>query len=79
MKVAAQGLEQDAAAPATVSAAANELKRQYDSGQAAIPCFTLVCTSFTLQMRVTLHNATRAGKRKFDGQVEGKRIKKEAN
>ena len=76
MKVAAQGFELDAAAPA-LSTAATELRRRYESSQAAVPCFTLVCTGFTLQMQAALHYATRTGKRKLDGQAGGKRVKRE--
>jgi len=74
----AKGLGQDAAIPETVSAAATELKRQYESGQAAVPCFTLVCTGFTMQVRAALQDAlTHTRKRKYSGKDGGKRVKRE--
>ena len=81
MGVAAKGLGQEAATPETVSAAATELRRQYESGQAAVPCFTLVCTGFTTQVHAVLHEAaTHTRKRKYSGQKDGgKRVKGEAN
>jgi len=73
-----KGLGQDAEIPETVSAAATELKRQYESGQAAVPCFALVCTGFTMQVNTALHEAaTHTRKRKSGGKDGGKRVKRE--
>jgi len=78
VRVATQKLGQDAVTPAAVSAAVTELKEQYESGHATIPCFTLVCTGFTAQVHTALQSAeTRTRKRKANGQVQGKRIKRE--
>lgn len=77
-RVAAEGLGQDAAIPETVSAAAAELKRQYQSGQAVVPCFTLVCMGFTMEVYAALHKvATHSKKRKSSEKDGGKRVKRE--
>ncbi|KAF9654063.1 hypothetical protein BDM02DRAFT_3086589, partial [Thelephora ganbajun] len=80
IRAAAQRPGQDTVTPATVSAAAAELRQQYESGQAVVPCFTLICTGYTMQVHAAMHGTvTRTGKRKADGQAGGKRIKRETN
>jgi len=81
MRVAVEGLGQEQATPETISAAATELRRQYESGQVAVPCFMLVCTGFTMQLHAALHEAaTLTRKRKLSGRLDngGKRVKGEA-
>lgn len=71
---------QDAANPARISAAAMQLREQYDAGKATAPCFTLVCTGFTMQVYEALQSAaTRTRKRESDVQAGGKRVKREVN
>lgn len=66
--------------PEAVFAAVTELRRGYESGKEAIPCFALVCTGFTPQVHTALATA-RIGKRESDAQLEagGKRFKRETN
>jgi len=79
LRVAAERLGQTAT-PATISAAAAEVRQQFESAQATVPCFTLVCTGFTTQIQTALHYApAETRKRKLSGQGGGKRVKKETS
>jgi hypothetical protein len=80
VRVAAERLGRDAAIVGAVSAAATELKKKYESGQAAVQCFALVCVGFTMRApAASWDTATRTEKRKFNGQPGGRRIKRETN
>lgn len=82
MRVASKRLGQEIETPIALAATAIEIKQQINTGQTTVPCFALVCTGFTLEVRKALQGvSTQTGKRKSirHDEVGVKRIKGETD